>query len=445
MTEIPPKEARKLAAEIASLRADVERLKKGNRHSRLGHSSINAGSLIAGDTDDRHVQISKNGLVQREATGEVLTSFGAGSTRGNYLTIVDPDSGKSLASISENGTVSASGVQVSGDVVLNGESLVSIITNRPWGIQAIGSITANTPASINELGIFEISHTLRAGRLYKVCSSAIVARDGFTDIRVRYTDDGTQPTTASPLMTTAAILQDTTGTVSAIYGLNRTEDAEIRLLVSQASLDGGTIYVAPLPGTFGAQVWVEDIGPAPGMESGAPPVTGEQPIRQYTKTWSATWSEAYDDTRDTVFGDELFQGWTGNSLGTNTSAIGFDHDSISSALSGATIDKVEVYAYATYWYNNSGGYVCLGTHNELTVPGVYPSSVQTHLAHFHLPKPGGNWVDITSTTIGQALKDGTAKGLVFDASTHGSDLTYSGRFDGSTQDRSPALRITYTK
>lgn len=444
MADIPSQDARKIAAELAALRREVETLKKGNRHSQLGHSSINSGSLIAGNTDERHVRISKNGLVQRESTGEILTSFGAGSTQGNYLTITDPESGSSLASISANGTVSASGLDVSGDVVLNGENLTETLTGAAGGIQVLGSLNANTASSISEKGVFEIAHTLRAGRLYKVCSSSILARDGQAGIRIRYTDDGTAPTPSSTLMTTTSVPPDVSGTLSAIYGMNRTEDAEIRLLVTQVSFDGGTIYLAPPAGGFGMQVWVEDIGPAPMGETGSLPGGSEPPIRQYTTTWNSTWSRSFDKTGIRTSNNTMYQGYAEESNSDLTSMVGFDDDDIATALAGATIDKVEVYVYATHWYYNAGGWVCLGTHSEATPPEAYPG-VRRHVSHFSLPKPGGNWVDITNTPIGEYLQDGTAKGIVLDAVIHGNDLNYYGRFDGHGQTRPPAIRITYTK
>lgn len=191
-------------------------------------------------------------------------------------------------------------------------------------------------------------------------------------------------------------------------------------------------------------VWVEDVGPdlpATGVANGSilggtqnsPPT-----VKTYTTTWASTASATYkgngDKRTDT---SDVVQGY--NSYNGDGEGLWLFPTSIASTLSGATVKKVEVYAYANHWYYNSGGTALIKVHGYTSAPASNPT-MTTAASSASWPKPGGRWVTLPST-FHAGFKSGTYRG--FGLGPAGStNLLYYGRFNGGTGAR---IRITYTK
>jgi phage minor structural protein len=144
-------------------------------------------------------------------------------------------------------------------------------------------------------------------------------------------------------------------------------------------------------------------------ETGTKPTTSSQPGK---KTWTATWGHSWD----TVYGWNASVPKQGNpgswgSSGTHKGLWGFDYSNIQSTLAGKTIKSVRV----KLTRKSSGGYyssrpLYFYTHNKDSASGAEPtlSNSAGNLADF---KPGeSKWVNLP-VSFGNALRDGTAKGI----------------------------------
>ncbi len=198
-----------------------------------------------------------------------------------------------------------------------------------------------------------------------------------------------------------------------------------------------------------ARIYVMDVGETVAYGS-YDMDTGTPPAQQYVKTYSANGSASYqgdDDIRSGI--DECYQGQYSSTNGNQYSVILFPYSTIASDLSGATIDKVEVYLNNNHWYNNSGGTAVIGYHNSATTPAsfTYPSSTD-NITQSSFTYGQAKWVTVDDS-IGTAFKNGTAKGILLGkGQTAGGTLstskTYYGYFAGNGQSGEPQLRITYT-
>lgn len=178
---------------------------------------------------------------------------------------------------------------------------------------------------------------------------------------------------------------------------------------------------------------------------------GGSPPTQYVKTYSANGSASYqgdDDERSGIA--ECYQGQYSSTNGNQYSVILFPYSTIATDLSGATINKVEVYLNNNHWYYNSGGTAIIGYHNSATTPSsfTYPSSTD-NITRSSFTYGQAKWVTVDNS-IGTAFKNGTAKGILLGkgqtaGGTLSTDKLYYGYFAGNGQSGEPQLRITYTK
>lgn len=191
---------------------------------------------------------------------------------------------------------------------------------------------------------------------------------------------------------------------------------------------------------------IDDVGPA--VAFGTYDASGGgTPVQQYTKTYSATDSASFDSSggnRSGYDSGHCFQGYYSGTNGNQFSLVTFDYSTIASNLSGATINKVEVYLNNLHWYNNSGGTAIIGTHTYASVTGdVNYSNVDPNISSASFTYGQAKWVTV-SNSIGTAFKNGTAKGIALGKGPSTSH-TYYGYFAGDGQTGEPKLRITYTK
>lgn len=198
--------------------------------------------------------------------------------------------------------------------------------------------------------------------------------------------------------------------------------------------------------TPGSRIYVEDVGEV--VDYGSFNLgTGVPPVQSYTKTYGAQWSESYQEdgtSRGSFDNGDVYQGYYSGTNGNQFSMIGFPYSTIASDLAGSTITKVEVYLDNSHWYNNSGGTAVIGYHNNASAPSpaTYPSSTD-NITQSSFTYGQAKWVTV-SNTIGNAFRDGTAKGILLGKGPSTSH-TYYGFFVGANKTGEPQLRITYTK
>lgn len=179
---------------------------------------------------------------------------------------------------------------------------------------------------------------------------------------------------------------------------------------------------------------VEDLGPSQAglikrwndNNGGGSQDTTPQPVR-YTTTWGAG-GYGGDVKNGTVY-----QG-TYSSYGNRYGGWIFS-STMRSALSGSTIEKLEVYLENAHWYYGSGGTARI-VPNDGSYKGV--SFGPTNVESPNWPRYAGRWVTIPSSWY-PYIVNGTYKGVSTYATSTG--LTYYGQFKGSPT----KFRATYRK
>ena len=361
-------------------------------------------------------------------------------------------------------------------IALDGEDLAEILAALPKGIIARASYTTSDGSytfanSGGEKAIVELSADLEDGRMYRIYTTTIAldpdgtpGNDRFA-IRLRYTDNGTSPSTSSNILTRGAKSQQNAGLYSdqidldivvscddslskSIRNLN---SGEHRFLLCGESITGSVDIIATTgSGSYNPiTLIIEDIGPLiedTGVDqsgSGG----GTTPETTYTKTYNATGSRAFrgDNSIHSTNG-EIAQGDGGFGNGDMKSWVGFDQSQIQSDLSGATILKVEFYLYFFHWYFNAGGTAVIGTHSETNVTsnGYSSGKADSNLKQVGFNRNQGKWVDMTSV-VGNDFKSGAATGIMIGPDPGTNQLEYYGKARGNTQSNEPKIRIKYKK
>ncbi len=167
--------------------------------------------------------------------------------------------------------------------------------------------------------------------------------------------------------------------------------------------------------------------------------------QKYTKTYNSTWTQTYRQagTKRTDYrAEKLCQGrYVHEPWGIMRSLIGFG--SMSSDLSGATINKVELYLRNEHWYYYAGGTVSLGYHNHAVRPTRFSHSVSGVTKQKYTSRGQAKWITLPNA-LGNGLRDKRYRGVsIFQNTTN---MNYYGVFygakDGSNR---PKLKVTYTK
>jgi hypothetical protein len=364
--------------------------------------------------------------------------------------------------IDENGNAVFKNVTAD-SIVLGGMDVASMLLNMSYGVQALATITGTsagytgTAIKVGEIIIPNFDRT----RQYVIGASNFHIDMG-TSTTVKYVKLAAYlayDRSATPSDSLFFSYQHDVYTASGFdqdlnfrhpwNDLNPSgTDAHISLYLTsndtsgQISVQGRDVTAQAV----GARIYVEDVGPAITYTSfnlG----TGSPPVQTYTKTYSANGSASFqsDGTNRSGFdGGHCYQGYYSSTNGNQFSCITFPYTTISSDLSGATITKTEVYLSNLHWYNNSGGTAIIGYHNFSSVSGnvSYPSGT-ADITEASFTYGQAKWVTV-SNTIGNAFKNGTAKGIMLGKGPSNS-TTYYGYFAGNGQTGEPQLRITYQK
>lgn len=377
--------------------------------------------------------------------------------------------------ISSDGTASFSEVFASGDIYVAGESVTDLIDAKPRGCIAIANSapwtvdTANTSGTTALLCVrFDFSN-LYDDRVYRFHLEYELVGTTTNDVfrtTVRYTTDGTDPTTASGILDGSEqrvtipagkrirVQVDTEWRPAADYDRMKT------IVVIQRSAGTGTALIELSDPNTSLRVSVEDIGrrsiatenagiAQKSKSAGAPdpdPVVEFSDV--YLSTWSRCWNSggAYE-----VFStdDDIRQGYWSDTSNNMLGWIGFDHAQIATDLTGANVLKVELALYYPWWENEDGGHAVLGYHwsTATSAPAYDPTKdVLQALESSLWPRTAGYWLEIPE--LGGFTNDGWRTGAIRGiAIGPGIDLTslYCGYASGPLSAHPPMLRITYEK
>lgn len=429
-------------------------------------NSVVAGVVLIRDSiQSQNFEIDAQG----EITGWQINSDG--SSTFTSTTISGPGYG-----IDDQGVGSFSAVNVDTDIIIDGDSLNNALDIRPTGLVAYGDTVTNNTAggqwtvnsaaiTTTEIALFEFAAgPLLNSRFYNVLMNTLliqtVATDVFT-IRIRYTVDGTAPTTSSNILDGSQRYVTgarTSYNALTIYSPGADYDV-VRMQLCLVRFSGtGSISAEMTNPNTKTFVAVQDVGnqglavagASLSQKSKSAGVPDADPVSTYTKTYQCNWSRSWNSSGSdiNITNGEISQGQSPatTAYGNRISWIGFPFSTIQSDLSGATVKKVEVYLKYTHWYNNSGGTAVIGTHNSTaTSAPSYDASKdnQNRKTVSGWAANSSKWVDITSV-VGSEFKTGTSTGIVIGKGVTTSQ-TYYGKAIGNQGSGEPALRITYTK
>lgn len=152
------------------------------------------------------------------------------------------------------------------------------------------------------------------------------------------------------------------------------------------------------------------------------------------------------DTTDMVQGFNSANGnGTGLAIFTAANSTGGETGvTVTTALTGATISKVEVFLYANHWNSFAGGTARIGAKAVTVVPSTMGAG-SPYVTSSAWPRGTGRWVNITNGSLVAGLLNGTIRGVTVGPGV-GSNLAYYGRFNGAAAGSNrPILRITYAK
>ncbi|MDH6449681.1 hypothetical protein M2155_002089 [Streptomyces sp. SAI-119] len=423
---------------------------------RIKSVSSTAGSVLWDNADAKFVtasgfagaraELSPLGLQLYDEAGEEAVALLTG--RPNYLTL--SADGVPVATIDQEGKAGFQSMAIAESLTIGGDDITAILDQRPRGIIAYGVPATTVTSTGTEIGYFELPATIVAGRMYRIKFHATADFDNANDGEARvYLRDGgaSTPSITSTLRQSCILTPSHTGNywtaeLEYVAPASAFGAGLHRFLLSFYNGGGttGQTMELGLP-TTGRSCYfiVEDIGPeipkTGGYNTGGG--TATPPVVQYTKTYNATWSGSYAarGSYNSYFGNSCYQGYYSSTNGMQASLIGFS-SSLGTDLSGATIQKAEVYLYFDHWYNNSGGKAVIKAHGFTSRPSTFSCDPESKTISW--AKNEGKWVDITS------VFDSTKwRGIALDPNASG--LTYYGRARGYGQTNPPKLRVTYTK
>lgn len=242
-------------------------------------------------------------------------------------------------------------------ILLAGDDLTTKLAPIPGSTKyALKSGTTFTGAgpitSTTELRMFVFdAGTVKAGRVYDIgirgLANGTVAGDAFY-VYLRYTTDGSDPTTSSPRMVggQGVVGPMPAGLRAAVNNgtlYSPTTDHQLRIAVTASRQNGtGTLTIRTDAAEVAFQVWAKDLGIDSDSSTALQQTlksdgsgSDNPTIITYTKTFSATWALGWGDYTN-VQEDSWF--WTGVNLDYSSGAyglIGFDYAAIVTTLSAS--------------------------------------------------------------------------------------------------------------
>ena len=175
---------------------------------------------------------------------------------------------------------------------------------------------------------------------------------------------------------------------------------------------------------------------------------------RHVATWEATWTQGYWSWGKAK-GNEKYLVWSGNyplqgcyqpfydryDKGNAGGMIGFDDGNIRSTLSGARIEKVEVYLHYVHWAYKSGGEAVVGTHNCRGWQEYFWENDHAVCRARYYGRDKGAWLTLPNW-VGDNLRDNKLSGITIHADNN--NLWQYGVVAGTNCGwKKPKLRITY--
>jgi hypothetical protein len=381
----------------------------------------------------------------------------------NILTVTDT-SGNTLFSVDSSGNINTVGnVTVGGDIILAGNSLTAELATLPQGMINYGyqSNAGNWPSGsvgTTETALFELDQAVIAGRVYELFVNptiVVVTNAGaVVHLYLRYTTDGSTPSTASTLATSIAVNCPVAASAQGIAGLRcpffPTVTGEYRFLVT-GNVSAGTFQFASADPFVRFEV--DDLGTftqtnnliAFGTGSG-----GGASKQQYTETFypNHTYSYYSNSGLRNTDGSMYHGAYSGEAPNYQYSYIGWGAGSLGTAslsvlLGGAyTINWAKLRLCCIHSWYNSG-----------MLWGLHTSTVLGSTGYSTILNPGGTSIGegatVSNTLGGAQINALFAAGAYTVLAPDSGDLTnlsWYGYFQGGggSAGLKPAITVNYT-
>ena len=399
-------------------------------------ANIITSGLFRTAAEGQRLEIDSNGLIM----------WGTDSDGNDYEMVRIGPSGDNLLTVGSS-TISETGVSAPRgefeQLTVAGQDLTGMIGAGPRGLVARARSTSvgEWDGSGNEVWRLQVNFYAYPDRMYRIIvpSHYVQTRSTIPNIItefLRWKDitDGVGVNASSPQLDSIihSIPRAGNYTVPGMTAVldgsdigSNPDGTRTQVVLSSRSPAGlDNRYVAG--GAYPLAVIIEDIGPSlpwtgrswvhvgtpsQGSSGGAAPETDRQ--ERYTKTWSP---QGYGGD---VSGGDVVQGTYG-SYGNRSGSWTMPGD-MRTALQGSTIEKLEIYLYATHWYYGSGGTASI----RATDGSTFKAFVGSAFTSANWPRSAGRWVTVPSSWHSY-FQSGAWKGI--GVQTGSTNLLYYGRF-----------------
>lgn len=455
--------AQRIWGDIASfVQITADRVLAGNVQAVW--NIIAGGRIVAGDPMGRAGELDDEGLTfyDVDPDGQRYASSSLGGPGADQLSMLDP-AGNIIAGFTEDGQVVGTGLSVTGDAYIDGRPLVGsvdelgLLDERARGVVARQAFATSSPKRTDglEYGYGVVSFRALGRRLYRIVTNAHLQPGTTTGVlrcRHRVATGGNAAMVTSEedgIFTTGpGYSSNTAMSVSVESFVGYAEDTDVEFLFTYQGLNNGQ------PTCVSAEMYAEDVGPQGSYGAGVYSTGRESTPVVSKKTWTSTWyatdSATYRESGSKrTDSPDLVQGYTAYASGyghqqaavvfTGAALYGETTKSITQALAGATVDKVEVYLYFNHWYSSSGGTARIGKLGAASIPSTLSASPTKTSAGW--PRGAGRWVTVPTSWFSD-----TNRGITLGGGSSTSS-TFYGRADDHTASgsRRPKVRITYTR
>ena len=416
----------------------------------LKNGAVTARTLnVVPEEGSGGLQLTSDGMMVVEADGSGSVDLRVGTD--NYLSFYSDDSVN--FSVSSDGALSAKDVSANNSLFYRGIELIEFLESMPRGIvyfaeQIDGTHTISQASYTSRIGHIVVERP-STPRHWRIVARAGVAATSSTTYDTsgahwQFVSNTGQHYNEDSWKVLASVLYQTSGyywQTETLEQVVNTDDISWNsagtALVSWTARNAmGSSYNLGQ----GAIFYIEDVGPAfdrsptyPWIRPASSTDSGSSTTpTARTGTWNMSSFQNYRaggrlaHTSGNIVGGNLSGEWRGIML--------FPYSTIASALSGATISKVEVYLQNAHTYASSGATVLIGSHNYASAPASSPVVAARTSQHFS--RGQGRWVTLPKA-VGDGFKGGTIKGLAVYGSSTANYATWT--------PSASKIRITYKK
>lgn len=448
------------------------------------------GQIIAGDWFGACAVMSVEGFLtkQLDEDGFQFTATNMGNPNGkNTLAIYNAPNQPATFEVSTDGDINAQTLDITADPTFRGRPLIGAnltpaalsdawMNDLPQGPVGFGNVRSLISGAswVGGAGTYfplaVVSFVMHPGRMYRVTmptrfDMTAVTTGARAGVAIKYTyaalgTEPAEPTTSSTNVedalfpsnvNVAAVKKNLVFNWPSPFGAPH----NIKMLVCGWA-NGCTVNTSNW-NAFDWQIMVEDVGPIPESTARLLSQTTTTPaVRTYTTTWAATASASYRGDGSKNTGDAtkkiLRHGWVDSALGDNRSAFAFTGNSIagetgktiSAAITGATVAKVEVWINSLHWYYSNGGTATIRPLNSSSIPPNLPTAnvSGSAISSKFTTRNQGKWITIPTSWV-TASNTGVVLGPT--SSTNNANYGYFAAHDHATASAQPRLRITYTR